>query len=245
MERSVIRFEDVHFAYSRSVPVLVGLDLEVGPGLNLVAGPNGCGKSTLLKLVAGVEKPHRGVVRVAGHDLWSEEVAARRHIAYLPEHPDLTPYASVEDILRMVAGLRGEPSAGVAEALEWVGLADVAQRTVRELSKGQRRRAVLAACRLGTPDCLLLDEPLEGMDRGFRGALLEWIASRRRDGATMLVVTHEIEALVDSADRVVTVVNGQCWTIPRTDEDLEEWSETLESVARGDNSARSEDSGSP
>jgi len=74
----VITFTGVSFAYARGPEVLRGADLDLGTGLSLVLGPNGCGKSTLLKLAAGVEAPTAGNVTIAGHDLWREEVAARR-----------------------------------------------------------------------------------------------------------------------------------------------------------------------
>ena len=80
--------------------------------MSLVVGPNGCGKSTLLELAAGVEIPAQGRVTVAGFDLWREEVDSRRHIAYLPEHPDLTPYATVAEILALVCGFAGPPCRG-------------------------------------------------------------------------------------------------------------------------------------
>ena len=102
-------------------------------------------------------------------------MAARRGLAYVPEQPDLTPYATVREILDLVCRLRGEPRERGREALERVGLANLAHRSVRELSMGQRRRAVLAAAFVGTPRHVLLDEPLEAMDRGAREDLLAWI----------------------------------------------------------------------
>ena len=129
--------------------MLAGVDLEISPGLTLLLGPNGCGKSTLLKLAAGIERPDSGRVEIDGHDLWIDEVAARRGLAYVPEQPDLTPYATVREILDLVCRLRGEPARARREALERVGLGKLAHRSVRELSMGQRRRAVLAAALRG------------------------------------------------------------------------------------------------
>jgi len=206
----MIVLEDVSFGYDRGREILLGIDLELGAGLTLLVGPNGCGKSTLLKIVAGVEMPWSGRVLIAGLDLWRSEVAARSHLAYLPEHPDLTPYATVSEILGLVCGLRGEPASDADHALRWAGLGDLGGRTVRELSKGQRRRATLAAARIGTPDLLLLDEPLEGMDRGIRREIVAWVENRLESGASALVVSHDFEAFAPLADRVVTVRDGRC-----------------------------------
>ncbi|HZF13113.1 MAG TPA: ABC transporter ATP-binding protein, partial [Thermoanaerobaculia bacterium] len=171
----MIRLSGIGFSYGRGEPVLAEAEANLGPGLTLLVGPNGCGKSTLLKIAAGVELPDRGRVEIDGHDLWTNEVAARRSLAYVPEQPDLTPYATVREILGLVCRLRGEPRQAGEAALEKVGLAALAHRSVRELSMGQRRRAVLAAAFVGRPDHVLLDEPLEAMDRGARDDVLAWI----------------------------------------------------------------------
>ncbi len=229
----MIELQYVHFAYTPGEDVLSGVDLEIGPGLTLVLGPNGCGKSTLLKIAAGVERPALGQVSIAGHDLWRDEVAARRHLAYLPEHPDLTPYATVSEVLQLVCALRGLARAGAAEALAWAGLANLGQRTVRELSKGQRRRAVLAASRIGSPRYLVLDEPLEGMDRAFRGKQLDWLQELLAASAVILLVSHELEAFSDLADRAVSLHNGRCTLYQDLPEPGPERLDLLENLARG------------
>jgi ABC-type multidrug transport system ATPase subunit len=208
VERLVIRLEGVSFAYRVGEPVLDHVGLEIVPGLSLLLGPNGCGKSSLLKLMAGVEHPDAGHIRVAGHDLWREEVAARRLLAYVPEHPDLSPYATVREILELVCGLRGRPLRESGDALEWVGLHGLGGRTVRELSKGQRRRAALAAARIATPPCLLLDEPLEGMDRGFRRSVVQWVVAQLEAGATVVIVSHDFDDFADHADAAFTVTGA-------------------------------------
>ena len=230
----MIRLHGAAFAYREGEPVLGGIDLQIAPGLTLLLGPNGCGKSTLLKLAAGIERPDAGRVEVNGRDLWTDEVEARRSLAYVPEQPDLTPYATVREILLMVCRLRGEPRTRVAEALDFVGLRDLAHRSVRELSMGQRRRAVLAAALIGTPQHVLLDEPLEAMDRGAREDILAWIDRLLAGGATVLVVSHEIEPFAPRAQRAITVRNGQCLAVDRLPDDPEERMALLEHLARGE-----------
>lgn len=229
----MITMRGVAFAYTRGHEVLAGVDLDLEPGLTLLVGPNGCGKSTLLKIAAGVEKPARGRVTVGGADLWRDEVASRSHIAYLPEHPDLTPYATVFEILQLVCGLRGRPLDEARSALEWVGLDSLGERTVRELSKGQRRRATLAAARIGTPDCLLFDEPIEGMDRAFRDVLVAWIGDRVAEGATAVIVSHEFDLFAPFARRAVTVRDGSCHTVDLPSPGPGRF-EILERLARGE-----------
>ena len=205
----MIRFHQVAFAYREAEPVLSGVDLEISPGLTLLLGPNGCGKSTLLKLAAGIEQPDSGRIEIDGRDLWVDEAAARRGLAYVPEQPDLTPYATVREILDLVCRLRGEPVARGREALEKVGLGKLTHRSVRELSMGQRRRAVLAAALVGTPTHALLDEPLEALDRGAREDLLGWTDRLVASGAVVVVVSHEIEPFAPRVSRALAVSGGR------------------------------------
>ena len=204
----MIALRDVRFSYGKANVALVCDQLDVGPGVTLLLGPNGAGKSTLLKLVAGVEHPTAGTVVIDGHDLWRDEIAARAALAYVPEHPDLTPYATVAEVLGLVCRLRRRPVTDGEDALATVGLDGLGHRSVRELSMGQRRRAVLAAAFIGTPTTLLLDEPLEAMDRGMRSWLLSWITAADARGATVVVATHDIEPFVDLTRRALVVANG-------------------------------------
>ena len=204
----MISLRNVRFSYGRGADALHCDSLDIPGGVTLLLGPNGAGKSTLLKLLAGVEQPSSGTVSVDGHDMWRDEVSARASLAYVPEHPDLTPYATVGEVLGLVCRLRGRPIEDGNHALTTVGLDGLGGRSVRELSMGQRRRAVLAAAFIGTPSTLLLDEPLEAMDRGMRAWLLAWIESANARGATTIIATHDIDPFVDLAARAVVAANG-------------------------------------
>jgi len=204
----MISLRDVRFGYSKGTTAFACDTLDAGPGVTLLLGPNGAGKSTLLKLIAGVEQPAAGSVCVDGHDLWRDEVASRAALAYVPEHPDLTPYATVGEVLGLVSRLRGRPVDDGIRALEAVGLRDLGDRSVRELSMGQRRRAVLAAAFIGEPTTLLLDEPLEAMDRAMRHWLTSWISDASAREATIVIATHDVEPFVHMARRAIAVTQG-------------------------------------
>jgi len=209
-EWPVIELRDVRFAYLPGRPALEVPELTIGRGLTLVVGSNGSGKSTLLRLIAGVESPARGTVTIGSHDLWRDEVAARRQLAYVPESPDLSPYATVLDTLELVASLRCTDVASVVAALDRVGLFDLAGRTIRELSMGQRRRAMLATALVGEPSVIVLDEPMETLDDATRGFVREWVRGLREREATVVIATHDVASFASMTDRTIRVVDGRC-----------------------------------
>ena len=226
-------FEDVTFGYEPGRAVIRKASFMLSPGLTLLLGPNGCGKSTLLKLAAGVERPDEGRILVGDAELWKDEAKARRDLAYLPEFPDITPYASLRDVVRLVCRLRGEPVTAGDRALRTFGLEGEAGRSVRELSSGQRKRALFAAAIVGHPAHILLDEPLDALDRQIADDVLVWIRQRMADGATLAVVCHTIEPFANLATRALTVRDGlvqQREALPYSPEDR---FRLLDSLARG------------
>jgi len=204
----MIELRDIEFSYDGVRSALVVPALDVAAGLTMVVGRNGSGKSTLLRIAAGVERPRKGSVSIDGHDMWKEEVASRRSLAYIPEHPELTPYATIADVLQLVARLRGATYEDVANSLDRVGLLEVAWHTVRELSMGQRRRALFATALLGDPSVVILDEPLETMDRAMRDLIITWTRDQRAAGGTILLATHDLEPFAEDVDCVIAVHEG-------------------------------------
>ncbi len=233
MSAPAVQLAGVRFGYGDGDAVVDGVDLRLEPGLTLLVGPNGCGKSTLLKLMAGVEPPDAGRVFVEGHDLWRDEVAARRPLAYVPEHPDLSPYASLLETARLVCRLRGQPLSRAEAALAEAGLAARAHASIRELSAGQRRRALLAAAWIGTPRVALLDEPLESLDRALRERVVGWIGDLAQAGATVVVVSHELEPFAGRARAVISVREGRAVGPIPLEGDAGRRMAVLEGLARG------------
>jgi ABC-type multidrug transport system ATPase subunit len=229
----MIEIANVTFCYEPGSAVLNDIKAEISPGLTLLLGPNGCGKSTLMKLLAGVEKPDSGQIRIDGYDLWQEEKAARQNLAYMPEHPDLSPYATIGEIIQLVCRLRGLPLENGLRALDAVSLSGWNRATVRQLSLGQRMRALLAACFIGDPHCLLLDEPLAGMDLCMQQAILEWITSRIAGGATIVLISHELTPFVTLLSRALTIRDGQLAMLEELPEETAERTAWLEGLCRG------------
>jgi len=231
-----IALRDVRVEYGPGSPTIACPALDVGAGVTLVVGPNGAGKSSILRVAAGVERPRAGTVLVRGRDLWRDEAAARRPIAYVPEHPELSPYAAVGEVVRLAARLRGAGDDDADAALDRAGLGALAHRTVRELSMGQRRRALLAAAFVGAPppDVLVLDEPLESMDARTRALVVDWVRAVSDAGGSALVATHDLAPFADLAAAVVVVRDGAAAPAPPLPPPGEARLTALARLARGD-----------
>ncbi len=192
-------------------PLLAGVTLEVGEGEVVhLRGPNGAGKTSLLRACAGLVPIVSGTAQVLGHDLCQDRESLRRQVGLLGHRSFLYEELSVEDNLRFAVRAARAPVAGIAPALELLGLTGRI-RTARAatLSTGQRRRVALAVLVARGPRLWLLDEPHAGLDAAGRDVVDELVAEARRRGATVLLASHELERAGTLADRVVTLVGGR------------------------------------
>src|ERR1043165_6303766 len=163
-------------------------------------GPNGAGKTTLLRILAGLLKPTAGAVTIDGRSLRGD--ASARAVVGLISHQSmlyraLTALENVEFAARL-HGLAGARSAAMA-ALEQMGIADRADAPVRALSRGMQQRVSIARAIVHAPAVVLLDEPYTGLDAGGAAALTMMLRALRANGATQVLVTHNLEEGLDLA----------------------------------------------
>lgn len=191
------------------------LRLEAAPGeLLTLIGPSGCGKSTTLRLVAGLERPDEGTIRIAG------EVASgrrqwqppeRRRVGLVFQDHALFPHLSVGN--NVAFGLdkqsRADRTARVGEVLDMVRLSHLAARFPHELSGGEQQRVALARALAPKPAVVLLDEPFSGLDENLRAQVrADTVAVLRETGTTAMLVTHDQTEALSVGDRVVVMRNG-------------------------------------
>ena len=192
-----------------------GLDLTVAPGeLVTLIGPSGCGKSTTLRLVAGLERPDEGTIRIAG-DVVADgrrfQEPERRRVGLVFQDHALFPHLTVA---RNVAfGLdrcrRAERRARVGEVLELVRLNHLADRYPHELSGGEQQRVALARALAPRPAVVLLDEPFSSLDESLRAQVRrDTTAALRETGTTAVLVTHDQTEALSVGHRVVVMHDG-------------------------------------
>ncbi len=214
-QAKVIAYEGYSKAYGRKErPAVQDLSLSVNNGeiLGLV-GLNGAGKTTMLRAAAGLLLPTSGTVRMDGHDIVRDKVAASRTLGIVPEFPNFEPSASALDLLEYLGGYHGLAGdafrAHALALLTKVGLTGNEGRKVGTFSQGMKKRFALAAALLAHPRNLLLDEILNGLDpegiRFVRRLLLEL----RTEGSAILLSSHILSEVESVADRIAVLHKGR------------------------------------
>jgi len=175
-------------------------------------GPNGAGKSTTMKMITGFLAPTSGTALIAGHDIRTEPIAAKKRIGYLPEgapaYPDMTPASFLE----FVAGARGlgrsEAKRRIEEAVARASLAEVMYKPIETLSKGFKRRVGLAQAILHDPEVLIMDEPTDGLDPNQKHEVRELIRKMAPNKA-IVISTHILEEVDAVCSRAIIVARGR------------------------------------
>ncbi|MXW93575.1 MAG: ABC transporter ATP-binding protein [Rhodospirillaceae bacterium] len=175
-------------------------------------GPSGCGKTTTLRLIAGFAALDEGEVRIGGKPV-DDLPPWRRNLGVVFQNYALFPFMTVFDNvafgLRRRKVSRSETASRVAEAIDLVGLPDLAQRYPRQLSGGQQQRVALARALVVRPDVLLLDEPLSNLDAKLRAEMrFELKRIQRETGVTSIFVTHDQEEALTLSDQIVVMNLG-------------------------------------
>jgi len=219
---ALLRARNLHKVYRGDgveTPALRGLDLDVEAGeFTAIAGPSGSGKTTLLNLLGGLDRPTQGEVWLGDTrlDTLSRDRLAKvrlREIGFVFQSYNLLPVLSALENAAFVLELRGVPrrerERRALEALESLGIAELAGRRPNELSGGQQQRVAVARALAGRPRVILADEPTANLDTATGLALIELMRRLNREqGVTFVFSTHD-PRLLERVDRIVRLEDGR------------------------------------
>lgn len=191
----------------------VSLSLAAGEAVCLV-GRNGAGKTTTLRSLAGILVPTAGEVRIAGFNLATDPVAAKRHLAFIPDEPHLFDHLTVEEHLAFVARLYGVTDAASkgAALLRELELATRPKAFPNELSRGMKQKLAIACGLLHDPTALILDEPLTGLDPLGIRRMKATIMRRASEGAAVILSSHLLHLVEEVCTRVLVLRRGRVVT---------------------------------
>ncbi|MGC9666442.1 energy-coupling factor ABC transporter ATP-binding protein [Planosporangium sp. 12N6] len=210
----VFACRDLRYAYLDRFPALAGVSLDVRRGEKLaLLGPNGCGKSTLLKLLAGLIFPDSGTFTAFGQAVTEDTLederfstAFRTRVGFVFQNSDAQVFSPTvrEEIAFgcLQLGLSTDETAGrVDDVMAMLDIADLAERAPFQLSGGQKKRVAIASVLVMNPEVLLFDEPTAALDPRTQAWLIDLIGELNGAGKTVVLATHDLDALETIADR--------------------------------------------
>jgi ABC-2 type transport system ATP-binding protein len=190
------------------------IDLHVPRGeLYGFLGLNGAGKTTTLRMIAGILRPTAGSIHLAGYDVHLQPLAAKAHLGYIPDRPHIYEKLTGNEFLRFVAGLYGQDGAAVerrmSELLDVFELLPWQDELVEAYSHGMRQKLIIASALLHRPECIVVDEPMVGLDpkaaRLFKDIMRQFVSQ----GGTVMMSTHTLEVAEAVCDRVAIIHEGK------------------------------------
>lgn len=211
MSDDVLRTHELTKMYG-GVHALMKVSLTLQPGkIYGLIGQNGAGKTTLMRLIAGLAFPTSGIIELFGHNKPAEVVQARKRVGFIIETPAIQPFLSAKDNMALMRTVRGIPNPELEdELLALVGLTDVGRKRARNFSMGMKQRLGIALALIGSPELLVLDEPINGLDPvGVVEVreLLKRLCDER--GMTILLSSHNLPELYQVATDYIIIDRGE------------------------------------
>ncbi|MEN3062236.1 MAG: ABC transporter ATP-binding protein [Candidatus Methanosuratincola petrocarbonis] len=216
MQEAIIEVEGVNYKYSANLEAVRGVSFKVRKGERIgILGPNGAGKSTLAMLLAGLFLPTSGDVRVFGVSTRSKEFERLRSkigIVFQDPEDQLFNNTVIEDVsysLRNLGLDRASADRRSVETLEMLGISHLKDRSPYRLSYGEKKRVSVATVLVNSPEVLILDEPTANLDLKSRRGLVQLVSLLNKQGMTLIVSTHDVEALPELVERVLIMESGK------------------------------------
>ncbi len=203
----------------RQARALDGVDLEVNQGEFFgLLGPNGAGKTTLINILAGLVRATQGTAEVMGFDVARDYAKSRRALGVVPQELVYDPFFTAREVLRMQSGYFGirRNDDWIEHVLHKLGLTPHADKNMRALSGGMKRRVLVAQALVHKPPVIVLDEPTAGVDVDLRQTLWQFIQGLNREGHTVVLTTHYLEEAETLCQRIAMLKQGRLVALDST-----------------------------
>lgn len=210
---SALSIRQLTKTYSNGVTALKGIDFDVHEGdFFALLGQNGAGKSTTIGIISSLVKKTAGKISIFGYDLETEAAQAKALIGVMPQEINFSTFEKVSHILICQAGYYGIPRAIACERLELylreMGLWEMRDRRVVQLSGGMKRRLMIVRALMNQPKLLILDEPTAGVDVELRYLLWQFLKKLNQQGTTIILTTHYLEEAENLCKNVAIIDHG-------------------------------------
>ncbi len=210
----MLAISDLTKTYPSGVQALLGINLELRPGVFGLLGPNGAGKTTLMKIVATLLEPDSGAIEINGIDLLTRKDQARQMLGYLPQDFGLYPTLTAWQMLDYFAKLKGitnkkQRHALINALLERVNLSSARKQRLGEFSGGMRQRLGIAQALIGEPELIIVDEPTAGLDPEERVRFHNLLAETASDNTVVILSTHIVSDVSNLCSHMAIIRQGK------------------------------------
>ena len=209
----MIRLESLTKTYGKFVAV-DNIDLHVQRGTMFgFVGPNGAGKTTTLRIIAGIMRPTAGRIWLGGDDVVADPMAAKARLGFIPDRPFLYEKLTGAEFLRFVAGLYGQDGEVVEkridELLEVFELSRWKDELIESYSHGMRQKLIISSALIHRPECIVVDEPMVGLDPKAARLLKDILRQFVDRGGTVLMSTHTLDIAETMCDKIAIIQAGK------------------------------------
>ena len=202
---------------------LNNLSLKIGKGEVFgFLGPNAAGKTTTVKLIVGLLKPSGGSARICGYDIQSDYIKAKALLSYIPDEPYLYERLTAREFLRFVSEIylmdRSKASKKMEYLLEFLDIRGYADTLIEEYSHGMRQKLVISAALIHSPEVIIVDEPMVGLDPKTSRLVKDVFRDNAKKGVTIFMCTHMLSIAEEICDRIGIIDRGNLIAIGTMDE---------------------------
>ncbi|SCW60647.1 ABC-2 type transport system ATP-binding protein [Ruminococcaceae bacterium YRB3002] len=209
----MIKAEGLTLVYGSGTVAARDVSFEIGKGeIAGFAGPNGAGKTSVIKMLTGIMKPTEGRAEIAGYDIVTDAMEAKRRFAYISDNPDILVQLTGAEYIDFIADIYGVDKATRQERAgamaKRFGIGDKLNTSMREYSHGMRQKLMIIAALVHEPEVWILDEPMTGLDPAAAYELKLMMKEHAARGNSVLFSTHVLEVAEKLCDRILIIDRG-------------------------------------